>query len=59
MEPNDSQSNDQADSQREFPQTRVLKSEDLLHGEKEILIAHRGELYRLRETRNGKLLLGK
>lgn len=38
---------------------RVLDSQDLLQGAKEILISHRGETYRLRETRNGKLLLGK
>jgi len=36
---------------------RVLKSQDLLCGSKEVLITHRGELYRLRETKNGKLLL--
>ena len=36
---------------------RILKSHDLLCGNKEVLITHRGELYRLRETKNGKLLL--
>ncbi|MBI2478950.1 MAG: hemin uptake protein HemP [Planctomycetia bacterium] len=40
-------------------QPRVLQSEELLRGEKEVLIAHHGETYRLRETRNGKLILGK
>ncbi|MCA9174213.1 MAG: hemin uptake protein HemP [Planctomycetales bacterium] len=34
-------------------------SDELLQGEKEVLISHHGEVYRLRETRNGKLLLGK
>lgn len=41
------------------PQRRVLNSDDLLCGEKEVLINHHGEIYRLRETRNGKLILGK
>lgn len=36
---------------------RILQSQDLLCGDKEVLITHRGELYRLRETKNGKLLL--
>lgn len=47
------------DMNSSLPQQRVLKSEDLLRGDKEVLIVHRGEVYRLRETRNGKLLLGK
>jgi hemin uptake protein HemP len=38
-------------------QPRTWKSEDLLSGAKEILIEHHGEYYRLRETRNGKLIL--
>lgn len=38
---------------------RTLDSRDLLQGAKEILISHHGETYRLRETRNGKLILGK
>ncbi|MCA9145537.1 MAG: hemin uptake protein HemP [Planctomycetales bacterium] len=38
---------------------RVLNSQDLLQGAKEVLISHHGEIYRLRETRNGKLILGK
>ena len=37
--------------------SRVLKSQDLLQGSKEVLITHHGETYRLRETKNGKLLL--
>lgn len=38
---------------------RILNTKDLLQGEKEILISHHGEIYRLRETRNGGLILGK
>jgi hemin uptake protein HemP len=38
---------------------RTLRSEDLLQGEKEIVIVHENQLYRLRRTRNGKLILQK
>lgn len=38
---------------------RVITSQDLLHGEQEVLIDHEGEQYRLRLTRNGKLILQK
>lgn len=41
------------------PRPRVVESTDLLQSEREVLIRHRGEVYRLRETRNGKLILGK
>jgi hemin uptake protein HemP len=41
------------------PLTRRLESSDLLQGEREILISHGDELYRLRLTRNGKLILQK
>jgi hemin uptake protein HemP len=34
-------------------------SSDLLKGAREILIHHQGEIYRLRLTRNGKLILNK
>lgn len=37
----------------------VWNSEEILQGTKEIQIAHRGEVYRLRLTRNGKLILSK
>jgi hemin uptake protein HemP len=38
---------------------RKLASHDLLQGAQEILIEHAGEVYRLRLTRNGKLILHK
>ncbi len=41
------------------PTPRIVTSDELLAGEKEVLISHHGEVYRLRETRNGKLILGK
>ena len=37
----------------------VIRSEELLRGTREVLIQHAGELYRLRLTRNGKLILQK
>ena len=42
------------------PEPRRLRSEDLFrHGQHELLIEHRGECYRLRLTRQGKLILNK
>ena len=38
---------------------RLLRSEELLQGHREVLILHCHELYRLRLTRNGKLILTK
>ena len=37
----------------------VLRSESLFGREREVLILHAGEVYRLRLTKNGKLLLTK
>lgn len=37
----------------------VYASRDLLHGRREIWIDHAGQLYRLRVTNNGKLILTK
>lgn len=36
---------------------RVLSSDALLRGSREVHIVHHGKLYRLIETRGGKLLL--
>jgi hemin uptake protein HemP len=38
---------------------RRTTTEDLLQGGNELIIAHRGEEYRLRITSNGKLILNK
>jgi hemin uptake protein HemP len=38
---------------------RQIRSDDLLGGEREILIEHSGELYSLRHTSKGKLILTK
>ncbi len=41
-----------------LPKT-IYSSEKIFQGKKEMLIEHRGELYQLRITRNGKLILTK
>lgn len=38
---------------------RVLTSADILDGSTEVMITHRGEIYRLRQTKLGKLILTK
>ena len=38
---------------------RVVRSEEILQGHREIHILHANETYRLRVTRNGKLILYK
>jgi hemin uptake protein HemP len=48
---------------KEIPSTkkliRTIDSEKLLNGKKELIITHRGEVYRLHLTKSGKLLLTK
>ena len=54
-----------ADEQREFIQrpidrmSRVVTSESLFRGTHEIGIEHEGSMYRLKITRQGKLILNK
>lgn len=43
----------------EKPQVREVSSEELLRGQTELLIRHGEELYRLKLTRNQKLILHK
>jgi len=38
---------------------RIVRSEELLRGERELIILHGSQVYRLTETRNGKLILQK
>jgi hemin uptake protein HemP len=38
---------------------RVVESRDLFCGENEILISHGGAIYRMKITRQGKLILNK
>ena len=37
----------------------AITFESLGQGSREVLIEHHGQIYRLRETRNGKLILNK
>jgi len=51
-----------SDSQRRYlvlDRTLPIRSESLFTQNDEVLIAHQGEHYRLRRTRNGKLILTK
>jgi hemin uptake protein HemP len=41
------------------PPPRNLTSLEILQGDTEVTISHNGEIYRLRVTRNGKLILQK
>lgn len=57
-----SQNNPSLTPGKKHPETESLPSYDsgdLLKGAREILIHHEGEVYRLRLTRNGKLILNK
>ncbi len=38
---------------------KILRAENLFEGERELIIEHEGERYRLRITRKGKLILQK
>ncbi|MBW9062853.1 hemin uptake protein HemP [Rhizobium herbae] len=53
----------QSDAVPAFPpagQTqRIVESRDLFRGESEILISHDGSIYRMKITRQGKLILNK
>lgn len=42
-----------------LPGVRVVASDDLFEGAKEVIIIHGNEHYRLRVTRSGKLILQK
>ncbi len=41
------------------PRPRLLRSEELLQGDTEVLIVHGDSTYRLRQTKSGKLILNK
>ena len=42
-----------------YADARVVDADDLFAGEQEVFIRHGDELYRLRKTRHGKLILNK
>ncbi|WP_460812507.1 hemin uptake protein HemP [Luteimonas pelagia] len=48
-----------ADEARPSPRPPACESSELLRGAREVLIRHGGEVYRLRHTRNDKLILTK
>ncbi|MDX2203999.1 MAG: hemin uptake protein HemP [Hyphomicrobiaceae bacterium] len=48
-----------ADPERHPPPPRTVKVSELLAGEREVLLEHEGQLYHLRLTANGKLILTK
>ncbi|MGD9722551.1 MAG: hemin uptake protein HemP [Pirellulales bacterium] len=47
------------DSQPSHPEAREIDSQDLMQGQREIVIRHGAEAYRLSVTRSGKLILRK
>jgi len=49
----------QGADRRPPPDVSVVDSVNLFAGRKEVEIRHAGEVYRLRITRNGKLILNK
>ena len=51
--------NPEADQSRDALPPRQMESEELLQGSRELLIRHGENIYRLRLTRNGKLILQK
>jgi hemin uptake protein HemP len=58
--PADHRRPDSAASEKAAPSSaRTVRSEELLRGERLLLIEHAGEIYRLQVTRNGKLILQK
>ncbi len=50
---------EQSSSSAASSKLREISSESLLQGDKEVLILHTEEVYRLRLTKNGKLILQK
>ncbi|ENN89841.1 Hemin uptake protein [Rhizobium freirei PRF 81] len=41
------------------PQLRIVESTDIFRGQTEIMIRHEGVIYRMKITRQGKLILNK
>ncbi|RAX42836.1 MULTISPECIES: hemin uptake protein HemP [Rhizobium] len=41
------------------PQVRIVESTDIFRGQTEIMIRHEGVIYRMKITRQGKLILNK
>ncbi|PHS18468.1 MAG: hemin transporter HemP [Blastopirellula sp.] len=56
---NNKQSENSDEESFDYPRPRIINSEELMQGEVEILIHHNDTMYRLRETKTGKLILQK
>lgn len=59
MDPETEQSSTPAEGLFARPPVKVMRSEELFAGKREVLIEHGGSIYRLRMTRAGKLILNK
>ncbi|MCC9602792.1 hemin uptake protein HemP [Stieleria sp. JC731] len=55
----DDQERNPKESERPNERPRIIDSETILHGEREVWIRHNKEMYRLRLTSSGKLYLSK
>lgn len=58
-EPSHSTASPDAPTVPAVPSGRLVRSEELFSGQREVLIAHGQEVYRLRLTRSNKLILHK
>jgi len=59
MDPEIGQPSVTTEALSEQPCIKVVRSQELFAGKREVLIEHSGSLYRLRMTRAGKLILNK
>ena len=60
MTPNNTETQRSAQTVASVNRTqRIVESHDLFRGDNEILISHDGTIYRMKITRQGKLILNK
>lgn len=59
VEAHDDAASKALDADRKIAAPRTVRLEELLHGDRELLIRHGEEVYHLRVTKNGRLLLTK
>ncbi len=59
MDPETDRPSATAEAFPERPCIKVVRSQELFAGKREVLIEHSGSIYRLRMTRAGKLILNK
>jgi hemin uptake protein HemP len=58
-EPQQRENQPSSSAKQQSSRPRIVNSQELLRGEQEIYITHQGDTYRLRRTRQGKLILYK